>query len=98
MSTGRHKWQDDGSCLGLDSELFFEKYETDPEVRPVVDAICMDCPVRRTCFANGFVTDDNGNKTWGVWGGVYFTDGVVDEELNAHKDWQVWGEAMANEV
>ena len=98
MSTGRHRWQDDGSCAGLDSEWFFERYEEDENVRPIVDAICMACPVRRTCFSNGFVVDENGNKTWGVWGGVYFTDGEIDKELNAHKDWDATYEALTNEV
>jgi hypothetical protein len=98
MSTGRHRWQEDGSCAGLDPKWFFEQYEEDPLVRPIVDNLCMQCPVRRTCFGNGFVTDDNGNKTWGVWGGVYFTDGEIDPELNAHKDWDNIYEALTNEV
>ena len=98
MSTGRHRWQEDGSCVGLDKEWFFERYEEDENVRPIVDELCMNCPVRRTCFSNGFVIDENGNKTWGVWGGVYFTDGVIDETLNSHKDWDKTYEALTNEV
>lgn len=98
MSTGKHRWQEDGSCVGLAREWFFERYENDPEIRPIVDELCANCPVRRTCFSNGFVEDDNGNKTWGIWGGIYFTDGKIDEELNNHKDWQAYYEAMTNEI
>ena len=98
MSSGRHNWQQDGSCVGMDREWFFGHYEEDPDVRPVIDELCMNCPVRRDCFAHGFVEDENGNKTWGVWGGIYFADGKIDEDLNSHKNWDVYYEAMTNEV
>jgi hypothetical protein len=98
MSTGRHRWQEEGSCDGLPFDLFFERYEEDENIRPLVDAVCMQCPVQRTCFGNGFVVDENGNKTWGVWGGVYFTDGEIDPLLNVHKDWNAVYESMTNDV
>jgi len=49
----------------------------------------MQCPVRKTCFANGI-----SGKEWGVWGGVYLEGGEISREFNRHKsksDWSnVW--------
>jgi len=32
----QHVWKDNAECLGLDTNLFFEKYEDDPTLRPGV--------------------------------------------------------------
>ena len=81
----RHEWKDEAACLGQDVELFFDKYEEQPEVRGNVDAICKDCPVRKLCFANGIT-----NKEWGVWGGIYLENGEISKEFNNHKDKEDW--------
>ena len=81
----QHLWKDDAVCLGLENNLFFDKYEDDITVRPTVDSICIACPVRKTCFANGI-----SGKEWGVWGGVYLEGGDVSREFNKHKTKQDW--------
>jgi hypothetical protein len=81
----RHEWKDEAACLGQDVELFFDKYEEQPEVRDGVDAICQQCPVRKMCFANGIT-----NKEWGIWGGVYLENGEISKEFNNHRDKEGW--------
>ena len=62
----QHLWKDNAACLGIENNLFFDKYEDDVNIRPMVDSVCASCPVRKTCFAVGI-----SNKEWGVWGGIY---------------------------
>jgi hypothetical protein len=82
-------WKDGASCLGFETNLFFEKYEDEPGLRIAVDSICASCPVAKICFANGV-----SGKEWGVWGGVYIESGEISKEFNNHKsksDWaQTW--------
>lgn len=78
-------WTSDAKCLDHDTNIFFEIYEDNEMVRPTVDKICAECPVRRRCFAEGV----NG-KSWGVWGGVYLEDGSVSKEFNSHRDKRSW--------
>lgn len=82
-------WREDGACSGHDTNIFFDIYEENKNVRSVVDDICSTCPVRRRCFAEGV-----SGKNWGVWGGVYLEDGLVSKEFNNHRtsaEWQdVW--------
>jgi len=85
----QHLWKDEASCLGLETNLYFEEYEDNVDLRNGIDNICMQCPVRKTCFANGI-----SGKEWGVWGGVYLEGGEISREFNRHKsksDWSnVW--------
>lgn len=85
----QHVWKDDASCLGLETNIFFEKYEENPELRLAIDSICSSCPVAKQCFAVGV-----SSKEWGVWGGVYIESGEISREFNNHKtkdDWaQTW--------
>jgi len=78
-----YRWQDDAACEGLDTNLFFDHYEHDPKLRPIVDALCLDCPVRESCRTAGIK-----GQEWGVWGGFYLEDGRIHRELNAHKNWE----------
>lgn len=80
-----HRWKDKAECLGLDTNLFFDKYEEDSHIAKAVDHICQRCKVNQHCFASGI-----SNKEWGVWGGVYLKEGKIDKEFNAHKDKQDW--------
>jgi hypothetical protein len=84
----RYIWKDEASCLGLDTNLFFEKYEDEPSLRHGVDNICKECPIRNKCFAVGIT-----GKEWGVWGGIYLENGEVSREFNKHKTKQDWGDA-----
>lgn len=91
----QHLWKDQSACFGLDSNLFFDKYEEDLETRQSVDKMCKECPVRKVCFANGI-----SGKEWGVWGGVYLEGGEISREFNRHKnkkDWASVWEALTME-
>lgn len=81
----KHAWKDDASCLNLENNLFFDKYEDNEELRPTVDLLCSSCPVARLCFANGI-----SGKEWGVWGGIYLENGEVSKEFNKHKTKKDW--------
>ena len=81
----QHLWKDNASCLGLDNNLFFDKYEEDAQVRPTVDSICMSCPVKKTCFAVGV-----SGKEWGVWGGIFLEGGDISREFNNHRNKDGW--------
>jgi len=94
-------WQVDARCAELADEyadpeneeptkrsilyLFFEGYESDPSIRPEVDAICASCPVRKQCLEYGLE-----NKETGVYGGVYLNRGHVDENKNSDKTTEEW--------
>lgn len=81
----QHLWKDEASCLGLNTNFYFEEYEDNIELRSGMDKICMNCPVRKVCFANGV-----SGKEWGVWGGVYLEGGEISREFNRHKSKQEW--------
>ena len=81
----QHLWKDEAACLGLETNLYFDKYEDEESIRQNVDALCRQCPVRKTCFANGV-----SGKEWGVWGGVYLEIGEISREFNKHKSKQDW--------
>lgn len=91
-----HRWRDDAECLGMDTNIFFDKYEDDQKFAKSVDSICGRCRVNKDCFAAGV-----SQKEWGVWGGVYLKDGKIDKEFNAHKtkeDWSDTWESLTMEV
>lgn len=78
-------WQDIASCSRIhDPDLFFETYESDPEIAKTVDELCLSCPVADKCLLDGL-----NHKEYGVWGGFYLTKGEVDEYRNAHKTEEV---------
>lgn len=81
----QHLWKDNAACLGLENNLFFDKYEEDVNVRPIVDSVCAACPVKKTCFAVGV-----SNKEWGVWGGIYLENGEISREFNNHRNKNGW--------
>ena len=82
----RHLWKDDSACIEFDTNLFFDKYEEDESIRNGIDAVCQNCPVRRTCFAVGI-----SGKEWGVWGGIYLESGEISREFNKQKSKLDWG-------
>jgi len=79
------QWQDLAACLGMDTDLFFDKYESDIPMAKAVDECCLSCPVRKMCYEAGVT-----NTEYGVWGGVYLTLGKNDKLKNAHKTKQTW--------
>jgi len=83
----QHLWKDNAACLGLNTNIYFDKYEDNLESRYNVDAFCKQCPVRKICFANGV-----SGKEWGVWGGVYLEGGEISKEFNKHKNKKAWSQ------
>ncbi len=81
------KWKDQASCLEYDTNLFFEKYEDNPDLRPNVDTLCKQCPVMKQCFAVGV-----SGKEWGVWGGIYIENGDISRDINRHKTKKDWAD------
>ena len=76
-------------------EYYERKYEETKELRPAIDKMCQECPMRRICFASGI-----SDKNWGVWGGVYLENGEISKEFNRHKtkkDWGVTWQALTTE-
>jgi hypothetical protein len=90
-----YKFDEKALCLNMDTNLFFDQYEENPEVSKKVDLLCIKCPAQRQCLAYGV-----SNAEWGVWGGVYLEGGKISKEFNSHKentDWfKVWS-ANTNE-
>jgi hypothetical protein len=85
----KNEWKESGNCKDYDTNLFFDKYEEDVDLRPAIDNLCFSCPMVRQCFAVGV-----SQKEWGVWGGIYLENGKISREFNKHRskdDWaQTW--------
>ena len=87
----KEQWKEQASCQGYDTDLFFDKYEEDLTLRPAIDKLCSECPVRKQCFAIGI-----SQKNTGVWGGVYLDRGKVSREFGKHRSKQQWAETWQN--
>jgi hypothetical protein len=81
----KHKWKDSASCFEYDTNLFFEKYEEEVDLRLAIDVLCAGCPVKKQCFAVGV-----SQKEWGVWGGIFLENGNISKEFNLHKTKKDW--------
>lgn len=82
----KHEWKELGSCVGYDTNLFFDKYEENEGLRSAIDKVCSGCPVARKCFAVGV-----SQKEWGVWGGIFLESGKISREFNSHRTKKDWG-------
>lgn len=78
-------WFDIAVCRGMDTNLFYDKYEVDANIAKNIDEACLSCPVISNCFKAG-----KNNSEYGVWGGVYLTAGSIDKTKNLHKDTETW--------
>lgn len=78
-------WWHLAACNGMETDLFFEKYETDVNIAKSIDECCLTCPVAKFCIASGL-----DNNEYGVWGGIFLTAGEVDKTRNIHKTEDVW--------
>lgn len=87
----RNEWKEDGLCRDYDTNLFFDKYEEDMDLRPAIDNLCSTCPVARICFAVGV-----SQKEWGVWGGIYIENGKPSREFNRHRTKDDWANTWSN--
>lgn len=84
-------WKDEARCRDWDTNLFFDKYEEDLELRPAIDEFCAECPVRKMCFAVGI-----SSKETGVWGGVYLDRGKISREFGKHRSKEDWADTWQN--
>lgn len=78
-------WYDLAVCRGMDTNLFYDKYESDINIAKNIDEACLTCPVISMCYEAGIEKDE-----YGVWGGVYLTAGTIDKSKNLHKTVEVW--------
>lgn len=83
-------WYHLAACLGMDTNLFFDKYEADANIAKNIDEACLSCPVSKICYQSGI-----DNNEYGVWGGVYLTAGSTDKARNIHKTQEVWKKIKA---
>lgn len=81
------EWQDLALCSGMDTNFFYDDYESDVNVARVVDEGCLSCPVMAQCLERGV---ENGE--WGVWGGIYLVSGRPDKNRNSHKGQDIWSQ------
>lgn len=85
LDTDELEWADLALCAGYDISRFYEAYESNPRVAKLTDQMCLSCPVRKECLQTGVE-----KGLWGVWGGVYLSNGKVDVNRNSHKTQDVW--------
>ena len=83
----KNEWKDSGSCRDYDTNLFFDKYEENENLRPAIDKLCSECPMAKMCFAVAV-----SQKEWGVWGGIYVENGKISREFNKHKTKATWAD------
>ena len=79
------EWQDLGLCQGTPTNNFYDEYEANPRLAATIDQMCLSCPVMKQCLVAGME-----NKEYGVWGGVFLTNGEQDANKNSHKTEEVW--------
>jgi hypothetical protein len=79
------RWWHLAACQGMDTNLFFDRYEVDVAMAKAIDQACLSCPVIKMCYKSGL-----DNNEYGVWGGVYLSSGSVDKMKNIHKTKDVW--------
>jgi len=79
------RWWHLSACQGMDTNLFFDKYENDINIAKNIDEACLSCPVISMCYETGVE-----NNEIGIWGGVYLNSGSIDKARNIHKSPEVW--------
>ena len=72
-------------CRGMDTNLFYEKYESDINTAKSIDEACLTCPVSKLCYKSAIENNESG-----VWGGIYLNSGSIDKARNVHKTQEVW--------
>ena len=73
-------WQDLAYCKTIDPKYFDRYYQDSPHLRPVVDDMCMSCPVLKECGIAAVT-----NRESYVWAATFFDNGVPVPEMNDHK-------------
>ena len=81
------RWEMLALCNGMDTNLFYEKYESNQNTAKQIDQMCLHCPVMKQCAKKGM------DGQTGVWGGVYWNGaGRPDNARNEHKTPEIWEE------
>lgn len=80
-------------CRGMETNFFYDKYETDENTAKSIDEACLSCPVIKMCYESG-----KENNEYGVWGGAYLNAGSIDKSKNLHKTTDVWKRLKAKNV
>ena len=78
-------WYHLSACRGMDTNLFYDKYESDISIAKNIDEACLSCPVAKMCY--DFAVENNEQ---GVWGGIYLNNGEIDKSKNSHKTQDIW--------
>lgn len=81
------EWYHLSVCQGMNTNHFYDDYESDPLFASVMDSICLACPVRSMCLREGVE-----NNEYGLWGGVFLNNGKPDKSRNAHKTDDIWSQ------
>lgn len=79
------KWYQFAACNNMETNWFYDLYETDIHIAKQTDEVCLHCPVARACLKEGI-----SNREFGVWGGVYLNLGRIEKTSNSHKTEAVW--------
>jgi len=79
------QWWHLAACQGMDTNLFFDRYEIDASMAKAIDQCCLSCPVIKMCYKSGIE-----NNEYGVWGGIYLSSGSLDKMKNIHKTKDIW--------
>ena len=87
------RWWHLAACQGMDTNLFFERYENDVNIAKNIDEACLSCPVIAMCYESGVE-----NNEYGIWGGVYLNAGSIDKARNIHKTQDTWKRLKKNHV
>ena len=85
IDTDDFDWWHLAICRGMDTNLFYDKYEADVNVAKSIDEACLSCPVIKMCYQSGVEKSE-----YGVWGGAYLSSGEIDKSKNLHKTPEVW--------
>ena len=68
------RWWHLAACNGMETNLFFDQYESDVNMAKAIDQCCLSCPVMLMCRDAGIK-----NNEYGVWGGVFLSSGLMDK-------------------
>jgi hypothetical protein len=85
VDTDDFDWWHLAVCRGMDTNLFYDKYEVDANIAKNIDDACLSCPVLKMCYESGIEKAE-----YGVWGGVYMSSGEIDKSKNLHKTPEIW--------
>ena len=64
-------WRAESSCSRVDPDEFFPEYN---ESTTWQKKVCGRCTVAVPCLGLAIGLEDEGNKAWGVWGGLTATE------------------------